>query len=321
VEPSIERAIEEIASDKTHGAAQLAGMGLDLMARACAAATDTATTTTGAADEALAGIARLARRIDGRRPSMAAPGNWALIFLAELRERLKSAPGGNMEAAGRELAEALKARLSSHAGRMADAARPMLAGAGAILTLSDSSSVEEVIKTAAPAACTIFAAESRPLLEGRRLIERLRESGRDARCVTDAGVGLIMREADVLLLGADTICRDAAIVNKTGSLPAALAARRFGKPCAAAADTFKISGRVSSDDAVLERGPGGEVWPEAPEICENTVFETVPADLITCFITEKGILAHHLIREEAKRWRRIWERSGEVGSGGAEKSL
>ena len=63
------------------------------------------------------------------------------------------------------------------------------------------------------------------------------------------------------------------------------------------------------------------MWPEAPEICENTVFETVPADLITCFITAKGILAHHLIRGEAKRWRRIWERSGECDSGGAEESL
>jgi len=185
----------------------------------------------------------------------------------------------------------------------------MLANARSILTLNDSSSVEEVIKSAAPATSTIFVAESRPLLEGRRLIERLRTSMCDVRCITDAGAGLIMREADALLLGADTICRNAAVVNKTGSLPAALVAQFFGKPCAAVADTFKVSRNASSGEVVLERGPGKEVWPEAPEICENVGFETVPAELITCFITEKGIFPHHLIREESERWRRLWKSS------------
>ena len=296
---SIEEAIEKIAGDKSSGAAQLAAMGLDLMAGACAAP-----------GSALPGIREMAGRIDGLRSSMAAPGNWALMFYAELRERLKTTPGSGMAEIGAAIAASLKERLASHAGRMAEAARTLLEGAGCVMTLSYSSSIEEVLKKAAPEGCRIIVAESRPLLEGRRLIERLKEAGREARCITDAEVGLFMREADALLLGADTICRDAALVNKTGSFPAALAARRFEKPCAAVADTFKISGRLSSGEVTLEKGPGDEVWPEAPGISDNVYFETVPADLITCFVTEKGILGHHLIREEAERWRRLWESGG-----------
>lgn len=306
--PSLEQAIEMIERDKSSGAAQLAAMGLDLMAEASTLAAESGPV------EGLAEIRAMVRRIDRLRPSMAAPGNWALIFYCDLRERVNSAPGTRLNEAGPDIAASLKVRLASHAGRMAESAKSLLEGAGCVMTLSYSSSVEAVLKSAAPANCRIIVAESRPLLEGRKMIDRLRESGLDARCITDAAVGLHMEEADFLLIGADTICRDGAAVNKTGSLPAALTAHRFGKPCAAFADTFKISGRLSAGEVKLEKGPGNEVWPEGAEFSENTTFEPVPPDLITFYVTEKGLWAHHLIRDEAARWRRLWE-SFESGRG------
>jgi len=69
MEPSIERVVEKIASDKTHGAAQLVAMSLELMACGCAS------TSGMKPDEALEEIAGLTRQIDDLRPSMAAPGN------------------------------------------------------------------------------------------------------------------------------------------------------------------------------------------------------------------------------------------------------
>ncbi len=305
---AIERADLKIAVDKSSGAAQLAVLGLDLMAETCAAVS--VNQTDNQAADPLPEILNMVRRIDGLRPSMAAPGNWVLMFYAGFRERLKSEPisePGGLGALGLEIADSMKARIASHAGRMAGAAGTILRDAERVITLSYSSSVEEALKTAAPEGCEIIVAESRPLLEGRRTVERLRGAGREARCVTDAEVGLFMREADALLIGADTICRDTAAVNKVGSLPAALAARRFGKPCAVISDIFKISGRLTAADVVLERGPGEEVWPGSGDICENVTFETIPGDLITCYVTERGIIAHHLIREDAERWRKLWE--------------
>ena len=55
-------------------------------------------------------------------------------------------------------------------------------------------------------------AESRPLYEGRELTARLLDAGLCAACITDAQIGAFMRGAQTLLLGADTICADLAVV-------------------------------------------------------------------------------------------------------------
>ncbi len=301
MDSEIERMIGEIKADKSHGSVQLAARGIELLARACGVFSG------ASSGDALPQIANLVRRIRSLRPSMAAPGNWALIFYTELRERLRANAEGTLETAGGEIAASLLDRLDANAERMAEAAKPLLRKATGIMTLSYSSSIERVILTASPPSCRITVAESRPLLEGRNMLRRLREGGREVRCITDAEIGLFMREADILLLGADTVCSDLAVVNKTGSFPAALAARHFEKPCTAAADTFKISGLISSEKIVLEEGPGEEIWEEESAISTNVYFESVPAGLITCYLTEKGILSHHQIREEAARWKRVWE--------------
>ncbi|MEK6709906.1 MAG: hypothetical protein AABZ64_04930, partial [Nitrospinota bacterium] len=125
-------------------------------------------------------------------------------------------------------------------------------------------------------------------------------------------IALAMREADLLLLGADAICSDLAAVNKAGSHLAALAARSLGKPCAILADTFKINAELSSHDIPLEEGPGREVWEEAPELCANITFEPVPPGLITFYVTEKGPLPPREMREEAARWKRLAQEAARI---------
>jgi len=290
--PSIEQELEAIRADRRSGAARLAERALELLDRASAPSS-------GESPGALLPrVASLARRIRGLRPSMAAPGNWATAFLLDLRERLASSP--DPPDAGRAAAEA---RLRGHPARVAGAAKAILEGRRALLTLSHSSTVEAVLLQAALADCLVIVAESRRLLE----------AGRPVRLVTDAQIALAMREADLLLLGADTLCRDGAAVNKAGSHPAALAADAMGKPCAVLADTFKVSGELSSGDIPLEEGGGEEVWEEAPGLCRNVYFEPVPAGLITFYVTEKGVLSHREIREEAGRWRRLAEEAEGIG--------
>ena len=106
---------------------------------------------------------------------MAAPGNWALLFYTSLKEYLASSKDRNIAATGQELADALLNRTKENAAQMAEASKPMLQDARQILTLSDSSSVERVILESADASCQITIAESRPLLEGRAMLRRIRE--------------------------------------------------------------------------------------------------------------------------------------------------
>ncbi|MEE9274085.1 MAG: hypothetical protein V3V62_02085 [bacterium] len=311
--PSLEAGLAAIREDRGQGAAQLARRGVGLLAEACALAEESALAEGAALAEEAAGAALLAeaaalvRELRAVRPSMAAVGNWALAFYLDLRERLGRPGGAAPAAAGAEIAAALLRRGEEMRAGLIEAARPLLADADSLLTLSRSSTVEEILLRAAPPSLRVVVAESRPLLEGRKLAESLIRAGREVRCITDAQVGLFMRECSLLLLGADTICSDLAVVNKTGSLPAALAAREAGAPCFVAADTFKVSGSAAEADVVLEEGPGAEVWEEEAGRCANVYFETVPARLISCFITEKGALSHARLREEAALWRRLEE--------------
>ena len=165
----------------------------------------------------------------------------------------------------------LLARKAALSDALIAGAKPVLGRARGILTLSYSSTVEALLLEAAAPDCLVIVAESRPLLEGRKLCRSLEAAGRRVRCITDAQIGLALADADMALIGADAVLGDLAVVNKAGSLFAALAARAQGKPCHAAADTFKIDPLASSADAVFEEMAADEVWPERPEICLSGV--------------------------------------------------
>ena len=292
----VEEQLARIRDDRERGAAELAEAGLRLMARACSERAE------AGREAMLDEAAGLVRRLAALRPSMAPLGNWAAAFHAALRANLMDA--GSMDAgvppAG--ACEAVLADLLARKAALSDAliagARPVLGRARGILTLSYSSTVEGLLLEAAAPDCLVIVAESRPLLEGRKLCRNLAAAGRRVRCITDAQIGLALADADMALIGADAVLGDLAVVNKAGSLFAALAARAQGKPCHAAADTFKIDPLASSADAVFEEMAADEVWPERPEICANVYFEPVPAELIALYLTEKGPLAAARMHEE-----------------------
>lgn len=272
----VERALAKLACDRTHGAAELAALGLEILAKVAEIA---------ARDGApmLAATRAVARRLSVARPSMAAIGNWSAEFVAALAaRRAEPAPwAGALEAMARLRAAVAEGQLA--------AARTALAGADAVLTLSYSSTVCRVLgEPGAPR--RVVVAESRPLLEGRALIEALHAPERDLTCITDAAIPYFAGRVSAVLLGADMVCRDASAVNKIGSLSAALGARHAGIPCFVVADRFKLNPSLSSAEIVLEEMAGEEIWPERASLCRNPYFEPVPASLITAFIVESGVL-------------------------------
>ena len=300
---SLDEALARIRDDREHGAAQLAEAGLRLIGRVCGERAR------AGADTLLADAATLVGRIAALRPSMASPGNWAATYYAALRERLAN-PGTDPAQACDEVLADLLARQAALRDALVAAARPVLAAARGVLTLSYSSTIEAVLAEAIAPDCLVVVAESRPLLEGRKLCGRLEAAGRRVRCITDAQIGLALADLDTVLIGADAVLADLAVVNKAGSLLAALAARERGTRCHVAADTFKIDPRATAAEATLEAMDGGEVWPERAEICINVYFETVPADLIGLYLTEKGALTAPDMLGEVDAWRALWRTPG-----------
>jgi translation initiation factor 2B subunit (eIF-2B alpha/beta/delta family) len=120
--------------------------------------------------------------------------------------------------------------------------------------------------------CTV----SSPVEEGRAFADDLREAGLDVELVEDADAPDRVAEATVVLIGADTVFRDGGICNKIGTIPIAKAAQAAGVPTVVAAEVVKLA-----------PVPGAQ----APDLAdfERELFELIPADLITEFVTEEGV--------------------------------
>lgn len=284
-DPATEAALARLAADRDRGAAELAADALRLMARAAAAAARRG-------DDAAALSRALAARLAGLRPSMAPLANWAAAFAAGIEAAL--ADGDGREAKARaclQLEARLAARKQGFTNAIVAAARPVLAEARAVVTISRSSTVEAALAQACPPDTTVWVCESRPRLEGRRLCAALEDAGLAVRCVTDAQMAAALANADAALIGADAILGDLSVVNKVGSLALALCAHHLDKPFYVVADSFKAEPARTRENAVFEAMDGAEVWPERPEICANVYFEAVPGALVALYLTETGALS------------------------------
>lgn len=155
-----------------------------------------------------------------------------------------------------------------------------------VFTLSNSRTILEIIKLLSKyhkGKLKVFLTESRPKLEGRISGRKLLKAENDLIFGTDVQMASFIKKSHAVFLGADKILKDGSIVNKTGSLSAAVIANYFCKPVYVFADT----GKYSSEFREEGKRPD-EVWRrEDPHLTVvNNYFEKVPAELITRLITE-----------------------------------
>lgn len=171
------------------------------------------------------------------------------------------------------------------AGKVVQHGAALLEPGATVLTYSRSSTVKRILHEGADHIAGTICGEGRPNYEGRQLARELTGIDIAVRYATDAGGLLLVSEADVGLIGADALLSEC-VVNKTGSMALALAAEYHGVPLYVAASSYKCFPFV-----LVRRENPDEVWRDAPPgvTVENVYFETVPASLITGFITEHGV--------------------------------
>jgi len=296
----IDSKIEAIARDRRHGAAQLAGRAVEVLVTLCRRSG--AATPHGLAHQ----VITAALRVAGIRPSMAPIHNWSLLFARRFSDLTRSVSSlEELRLRAVHLGEEIRAQQQRLLRQQVESARSLLAACSSLVTLSYSSTVEAILRQALPRDTTVTIAESRPLLEGRRLFTRLLESHPSLRMVTDAQLGLAVAHADLVLVGADSILSDLAVVNKTGTYLAALVARAHQRGFYVAADTFKIQATLDSHTCVLESKSGKEVWPRHAESCDNVYFDITPGHLVSGFITELGILEGPRMVREIRNWQEV----------------
>lgn len=144
----------------------------------------------------------------------------------------------------------------------------------------------------------VFAAETRPLLQGARLTtwELGRLSIPHRLIVDGAAAGLILGgRIDAVVVGADRIAANGDVANKVGTLSHALAASRAGIPFVVAAPESTIDPRTpdgagipieerSEEEVLTVRGR--HIAPAGTRAL-NPAFDVTPADLVTAIITER----------------------------------
>jgi methylthioribose-1-phosphate isomerase len=147
----------------------------------------------------------------------------------------------------------------------------------------------------------VVALETRPLLQGARLTAwECQREGLPLTLITDGMAAFAMKRLGVTkcIVGADRIAADGSTANKIGTYALAVAARHHGVPLYVAAPSTTIDVHTASgDDIPIEERAADEVRtargvPLAPAAAPvwNPAFDVTPPELVTAFITERGVL-------------------------------
>jgi methylthioribose-1-phosphate isomerase len=153
----------------------------------------------------------------------------------------------------------------------------------------------------------VYVSETRPRLQGMQLTAwELTQEGIDHAVIPDGASAYYMgKGVDMIITGADRITANGDFANKIGTFDKAIAAEHFGIPLyvAAPVSTFDFGMRMGEDIEIEQRSEkevteinGMRIAPEGSPAL-NPAFDVTPAELVTGFITEKGILNPKDIRK------------------------
>src|ERR687884_22501 len=154
---------------------------------------------------------------------------------------------------------------------------------------------------------TVIATETRPVMQGSRLTAfELQHDGIDVSLIPDTAVGFMMSRGAIrrVIVGADRILRSGHVFNKIGTYQVAVMAKIHKIPFYVAAPFSTFDFENNPEDIIIEERSKEEVTmmgkkriaPEGVRVF-NPAFDITPPELITCIITEKGILKPPFKRE------------------------
>jgi len=146
----------------------------------------------------------------------------------------------------------------------------------------------------------VFNTETRPVFQGRMTAKKMVDDNIDVTMIMDSAAPFVISkksgselDIDLVLMGSDAITINGASINKIGSYGISVAAQYEKIPLYIVTSVLKIKkGFYDIIDIPMEVESYKNLWMESPKGLNivNFAFDMVPAEFITGFITEFGVL-------------------------------
>jgi len=153
----------------------------------------------------------------------------------------------------------------------------------------------------------VFQTETRPLFQGRKTAENLVKNKIKDTLVVDSAAPYLLSSFsnekinfDKLFLGCDEISGDGSCVNKVGSFALSLSAYQNKIQIYILTQGLKLNCSAKNFKQIeIERRPASEIWKNSPRNLKmlNLAFDLVPADFITAYVTEIGLIPPQNLRD------------------------
>jgi ribose 1,5-bisphosphate isomerase len=206
-------------------------------------------------------------------------------------EELKMTASRATETFEKELIESVE--------KIADIGARRLKEGDVILTHSHSSSVIAILVKAHQQGkgLRVFVTETRPELEGRDVARELAIAGIDTTLIIDSAVSHFVKDADKVIVGAEAVAANGAVVNKIGTATIAAVAHEARIRVFVAASTYKFSPETMLGELIEieERDPANVLEDAEMRKLENLTirnpaFDVTSPEDIDLIITERGVI-------------------------------
>lgn len=150
----------------------------------------------------------------------------------------------------------------------------------------------------------VICTETRPAFQGRITAKEVLGFGLETTFIVDSAARSYIKNADIVIVGADAITAEGNVVNKIGTSTLAVLANEARKPFYVVSELLKFDPTtLHGDYEKIEMRNPKEVWEDAPEklqVC-NPAFDVTRRDFIHGLICEEGIIAPASVTETARR--------------------
>ena len=282
--------LQRLRADRTSGATTLGESAIDIVEEFIS------TQHLQAPQEFSAALEKLVREILEAQPSMAVMLNLAQCVLETCAD---DAPFSGMKQRVQQALSEFRRALRLGMEALCRQAIEILPPHATVLTYSNSTTVTAVLHHARAEGHLdrVFLSEARPAYDGRPLARSLAEVGVEIDYSTDMGLFAKLREADLVVFGADAVF-PMYFLNKIGTYALAELAQVRNVPCFALCAASKFLPTPAIKLLRISKHSGEEVWSTAaPGVrVHNDYFEEIPLSLLDGVISDQGMHSSEDIR-------------------------